>query len=202
MRIVHIETLISRGAYPRSSNWKKSQAQIVSTIRSVDWPPGSGAFSIYPESGKKSGKGNGVKPIKKQFIDDLCNCGWREEICIASNISRNPGNFDVVIGLPPRAIVVEWETGNISSSHRSLNKMALYLMNGMIRGAALVVPSRTLYRYLTDRIGNYQELEPYLDLWRAIPCENGVLEIIVIEHDSESLEAPRIPKGTDGRSRI
>jgi len=54
--------------------------------------------------------------------------------------------------------------------------------------------------YLTDRVGNYAELEPYLDLWRAVRCDNGVLEIVVIEHDDVSYDVPRIPKGTDGRA--
>ena len=51
-----------------------------------------------------------------------------------------------------------------------------------------------------DRIGNLAELEPYLDLWRSIPCEQGVLEIVAIEHDATSTEVPRIPKGTSGRA--
>lgn len=74
-------------------------------------------------------------------------------------------------------------------------------MRGALVGATLVVPSRQLYRWLTDRIGNFQELRPYLDLWKAIPCENGVFEIVEIEQDVESLDVPRIPKGTDGRAR-
>jgi hypothetical protein len=64
----------------------------------------------------------------------------------------------------------------------------------------LVVPSRELYKYLTDRIGNMDELEPYLDLWRSFPCKQGVLEIVAIEHDGMSKDVPRIPKGTSGRA--
>lgn len=78
--------------------------------------------------------------------------------------------------------------------------MALCLLRKQLVAATLVVPSRRLYRFLTDRIGNYSELEPYVDLWRSIPCTSGVLEIVVIEHDAESTSVPRIPKGTDGRS--
>jgi hypothetical protein len=62
------------------------------------------------------------------------------------------------------------------------------------------VPSRKLYVYLTDRIGNIAELEPYLDLWKATPCHNGLLQIIVVEHDGISKDVPRIGKGTDGRA--
>jgi len=39
-----------------------------------------------------------------------------------------------------------------------------------------------------------------LDFWKAVKCENGVLEIVVVEHDAESFEVPKIPKGTDGRA--
>ena len=99
-----------------------------------------------------------------------------------------------------RIIAFEWETGNISSSHRSMNKMCLGLLTQKIIGGFLVVPSKKLYPYLTDRIGNFPELEPYLPLWKSIPCDEGILEIIVIEQDAESFDVPRIPKGTDGRA--
>jgi hypothetical protein len=42
----------------------------------------------------------------------------------------------------------------------------------------------------------------YLDLWKSVPAKNGVLQITVIEHDAESFNVPRIPKGTDGRSAV
>lgn len=97
-------------------------------------------------------------------------------------------------------MALEWETGNISSSHRALNKMSLGLMKGLLAAGILVVPSASLAQYLTDRVGNYPELIPYLDLWKAIPCKAGVLEIVVIEHDGTSTDVARIPKGTSGRA--
>ena len=78
--------------------------------------------------------------------------------------------------------------------------MALGLLKGLLAGGILIVPSRKLYNYLTDRVGNISELEPYLDLWCSIPSKEGVLEVIVVEHDAESTNVPRIPKGTDGRA--
>ena len=87
-------------------------------------------------------------------------------------------------------------------SHRSLNKLCLGLLRGETAGGFLVVPSRKLYRFLTDRIGNVAELEPYFEFWAATPCTEGVLEIVAIEHDAESLNVPRIGKGTDGRSLL
>ncbi len=81
-----------------------------------------------------------------------------------------------------------------------MNKLTMLLSTGVISAGVLVVPSRKLYVYLTDRIGNIQELEPYFGLWKSVPCKSGVLEIIVIEHDAESKKVPRIPKTTAGRA--
>src|SRR6516164_8890489 len=57
---------------------------------------------------------------------------------------RNPGKFDAMLETKSGPIVLEWETGNISSSHRSLNKMALGITRGEILGGILVVRSRGL----------------------------------------------------------
>lgn len=113
---------------------------------------------------------------------------------------KKPGKLDAVLYTGYGPVALERETGNISSSHRALNKMALGLLKGVLACGILVVPSRELYKYLTDRIGNMAELEPYLDLWRSIPCKEGVLEIVAIEHDATSTRVPRIPKSTSGRA--
>jgi len=47
--------------------------------------------------------------------------------------------------------------------------MALGIMKGVLAAGMLVVPSREFYKFLTDRVGNWSELEPYLELWKAIP---------------------------------
>lgn len=79
--------------------------------------------------------------------------------------------------------------------------MALGLLKGVLACGILVVPSRAMYRYLTDRIGNITELRPYFLVWKSIPCKEGLLEIVVIEHDATSVKVPRILKGTDGRAK-
>lgn len=200
MRIVHIETLISRGTFAASPLWASIRSALYDAIRAVDWPPGSGSFAIYPEPGKKRGAGNGVTPIKAGLMARLKQDGWKLEEPIAIAARRQPGKLDAVLYTNAGPVAVEWETGNISSSHRALNKMTLGLLHGKLAAAVLVVPSRALYRFLTDRVGNWDELEPYLDLWKSVPCERGVLEIVVIEHDATSTDVSRIPKGTDGRA--
>jgi len=200
MKITHVETLISTGEFPSSKRWKTVRTKLHRAIKAVDWPPGSKKFTIYPESGKKRGEGNGVKPIKNECISQLLAQGWSAETQFEDANFSMLGGLDATLYTRDGLIAMEWETGNISSSHRALNKMALCMLRHQLAAATLVVPSRRLYRFLTDRIGNYSELEPYLDLWRSIPCSNGVLEIVVIEQDAESTSVPRIPKGTDGRS--
>lgn len=184
----------------RIRDWHRTRDTVLRAVRAVDWPPGSGLFTIYPQSGKKRGEGNGVTPIKKGLLEELQRQDWVIEGPAKNALGGQYGDFDAVLQTTYGPVVLEWETGNISSSHRSLNKMALFLMDGQIAAGLLVVPSRKLYRFLTDRIGNIAELAPYFRLWSSIPCRQGILEIIAIEHDAESLSVPRIPKGTDGRA--
>jgi hypothetical protein len=201
VKIVREESLISCGDFSKSPEWAAIRKKLHKAIKSVEWPPGSGSFTIYPQSGRKRGEGNGVVPIKAGLMLDLKKEGWSIEAPAKQADEVNPGDYDAVLQTKAGPIVVEWETGNISSSHRSLNKMSLGIMRGKIAAGILIVPSRELYKYLTDRVGNMRELEPYLDLWRAIPCKHGgVLEIVVIEYDATSMKVPRIKKGTDGRA--
>ncbi len=201
MKIVDVHTLISCGAYARSEHWAVTRRQIHRAVRNCVWPPGSDKFTIYPQSGKKRDEGNGVGPIRKEFVRELKARGWEIEGHSKNLLGEALGDFDAVLPGPEKPIVAEWETGNISSSHRSMNKMTMLVADGLISAGVLVVPSRRLYVFLTDRIGNIQELKPYFKLWSSVSCKKGVLEIIVIEHDAESYRVRRIPKMTAGRSR-
>ncbi len=200
MKVVHIESLIEKGNYSKSIEWKVLIDGIINEVKEVDWPPGSGKFTIYPESGKKRREGNGVKLIKDSFVKRLVVKGWEAEKPLDIATRKKPGNLDLLLATDNRKIAIEWETGNISSTHRALNKMALGLIKGILDAGVLVLPSRKLYKFLTDRIGNFDEIEPYTDLWKALTLESGILLIIVIEHDEESTDVMKIPKGTDGRA--
>lgn len=190
-------------------------------IKSVVWPPGSSEFTIYAESGLKRGKGNGVGPIKKEFAKTLSDDGWTTERSLVFSDGTKIGRFDAVRPLPGAKLepigkrtlavrtgnvaVVEWETGNISSSHRSLNRMAMGLLHGGISAAFLVLPTRRLYRYLTGRIGSLEELAPYFGVYRALRITRGLLEVLAVEYDKLSTDVrsvPRIPKATDGRAQV
>lgn len=203
MKIVRTEFLIKAGTFPDSSEWKTVETDISQAIRAIVWPPHKRSFTIFPQSGKKRGEGNGVKPIKDAFCLKLEQKGWVAEVRLSIADRKSPGPLDAVKRLKSKDFfAAEWETGNISSTHRSLNKMALGIKRKILKGGILVLPTRRLYFYLTDRVGNFEEIEPYFDLWRAIPCEDGILAVIAVEHDGTSDKVPRITKGTDGRALI
>jgi hypothetical protein len=200
LKIVDVHTLISCGRYPKTKHWRDTRAQLHQAIRKCVWPVGSKRFTIYPQSGRLRGEGNGVGPIKNEFVGELRLRGWKIEGKAKNSVGQALGDFDAVLPGPMKPIVAEWETGNISSSHRSMNKLTMLVADGLISAGTLVIPSRKLYIFLTDRIGNIRELEPYFRLWRSVPCTEGVLEVVVIEQDAESYDVPRIPKMTDGRA--
>ncbi len=201
MKIVETYDVFSVGSFPESEEWEKACRQVKKGIYATDWPHGSGKFTIYPESGKKRGKGNGVVPIKMPCMKNLKQSGWLTEKLppLQQGVIR-PGDLDALLRSRQGFIGFEWETGNISSSHRAINKLLLTMQLGGLIGGFLVVPSDDLKWFLTDRIGNIGELRPYLPLWSSLPIREGVLRIEVVEHDATSLDVPRIPKGTDGRA--
>jgi hypothetical protein len=201
MKIVETHDIFSVGVFSKSEEWQIACKQVKDAILATDWPHGSGKFTIYPQSGKKRGEGNGVVPIKKPCIENLKKSGWLiEKLPPLDSGVIHPGDLDALFCCKAGYIGFEWETGNISSSHRAINKLLLTMQVGSLIGGFLVVPSDNLKSFLTDRIGNIGELRPYLLLWSSIPIKEGVLRIEVVEHDAIGLDVPRIPKGTDGRA--
>jgi hypothetical protein len=200
MKIVHAERLIDVGGFSTTEEWKTIEHQITQAIKSIQWPPGSESFTLYDQSGKARGEGNGVKPIKDACMLCLKSFGWSLETPVDIATLKQPGPMDATYHIGNRLFCVEWETGNISSSHRSLNKMALGILKKVLIGGVLILPTRAMYRYLTDRVGNFPELEPYFPLWRALNVDEGFLAVIAIEHDGVSKSVPPIPKGTEGRA--
>lgn len=170
-------------------------AEIKEAVARVKWPVGAATFGLAPVR-----KGNGVKPIKNACMDYLQSQGWLLEHRIQINASINPGPIDATKKVGASYFAFEWETGNISSSHRAVNKMVLGMMDRTLLGGVLVLPSRSMYEYLTDRVGNFKELEPYFDVWRRFNIKEGFLAVVEVEHDVLSDSIPLIPKGTDGRA--
>ncbi len=198
MKLLKIEYLINRGSFAESAIFQQLLKEIKIAIAAVKNPKGSQEFSIFPVK-----QANGVVPIKESCMLTLEKAGWNLEARMRLGSRLVPGPVDAVKSVGEnKYFAVEWETGNISSSHRALNKMALGMLDGTLLGGILILPSRDLYFYLTDRIGNFAEIEPYFPIWKNICCGDGVLAVIEIEHDKASLDVPKIPKGTDGRALV
>lgn len=197
MKINRTEFLIDDKTIRKSLGYKKIEKEITSAISKVRWPKKSESFTIYPEK-----KANGVVPIKDACMISLENDNWEleERLDIATNV--RPGPIDAYKEENDLKVAVEWETGNISSSHRAVNKMSVGLLEDKLDVGILILPSRELYQYLTDRVGNYRELEPYFLMWKSLDLSKKVLAIIEVEHDGTSKSVPRISKGTDGRALV
>lgn len=198
MKITNIVTLISNGDFANSAEYRKIEQDVFDAIINMEHPIGSGAFIL--NSGKQA---NGVKPIKDNFINYLDKQGWNNEREITDpDMKKRRIDTAYKIGQTNAYFGVEWETGNISSSHRAINRLLLGIVEGKLLGGILVLPSRKMYYYLTDRVGNFQELEPYFKLWSLFSNEitNGILKIIEIEHDDVSDTISPLKKGTDGRA--
>jgi hypothetical protein len=203
MKLVEYHDILNKDLFQSSAALNKAWKEIRVAIRLTDWPHGSKKFTIYPEAGKQSGKGNGVKPIKVPCLNTLMKYGWTLENLpkkLKSSVLKT-GDLDALKETDEGFIAFEWETGNISSSHRALNKLFLTMQETQTLGSFLVVPSDALKMYLTDRVGNIKELKPYFPLWHNLPSIKGALRIIVVEHDATSFDVPKIPKGTDGRAK-
>lgn len=203
MKIVHQINIAAGYGDEYSRDFQSACDDAEQAIRSVDWPHGTGAFRILPEK-----HANGVVPIKRPCIKHLQDCGWKVEslppigTALQGGGANRTGDLDALKNFGTAHVGFEWETGNISSSHRAVNKLLLALTEGDLMGGILVLPTRALAKYLTDRIGNFEELRPYFKLFQRYPLPKGsALRVFAVEHDATDPQAPRIGKGTDGRAR-
>ncbi len=204
MRLITWETIVDKPNAAFEKVRSRLFKDIKMAIEAVVWPSGASTFTIHAQSGKKRGEGNGVKPIKDAFVKLLEVRGWvpEKDYPNVDPTLRPPGPFDAFFTIPSiLPFVAEWETGNVSSSHRALNKMAMGMQDECITGGVLVLPTRKMAKYLTDRVGNFEEIAPYFRFWKKA-APKGYLAVIAVEHDAESARVPRISKGTDGRALI
>lgn len=192
MKLAEWRHVIDIDRFATTSRFAHVRRHIEEGVLAVHWPEDSRDFRLYPKR-----MGNGVKPIKNAFVEVLRRHGWSLEYRTFDAHYTFHDNAS-----PPFA--VEWETGNIASSHRAVNRIALGIARKEIVGGILVVPTRDMYRYLTDRVGNFGELERYIPLWelwnQAREFSGGYFGIVTVEHDALDETVPLIRKGTDGRA--
>lgn len=210
MKWLRTLVLFDKGNVISSEDWSTIHSSYVRAIQSIDYPAGSGTLTLRKKLKLSNGqwRRNGVGYLRKRFLTFMQDKeNWQPEFTVALARDRDQppillyptlesyrepvtskfGGFDFMTTAPQGSrIAIEWETGNISSSHRSMNKLAIALENGVIEVGVLIVPSRHLYEHLTDRIGNIGELSGYLSMWEGLKSVvgRGLLAITVVEHDA------------------
>lgn len=194
MKIDKEIALLAKGDFAQSSDFSTIMNELHSAIQYVTWGS-EDRFLINLVR-----KGNGVVPIKKNFVAYLQSNGWRAEQKMSCVNGINPGPIDVIKNIPQGVFAVEWETGNISSSHRALNKIAVGIIQKSLIGGILILPKRSLAQFLTDRIGNYEEINPYFTLYHHLDIQNGFIGVIAVDYDEIDPEVDIIPKGKDGNA--
>lgn len=229
MKWLRTLVLFDKGDVISSQDWQTLHASYTKAIASIDHPHGTGALRLRRKTRLPNNQWqrNGVGYLRSRFLHYMKEFeGWQTEglVELARDRDQPPillypsqeeyrepitsdfGGFDfVTTASNGTRIAIEWETGNISSSHRSMNKLAIALGNGIVEVGVLVVPSRALYEHLTDRIGNIGELSGYLSMWEGLKAtvSRGLLAITVVEHDelTDDANCPYLPMGNDGRAR-
>lgn len=229
-----IEDAVNGMSWPPGSKGGLVIPRIVSIKKGATYTDINGKAQVW-NNPKERVLRNGVVPLKLLFRQRLKDAGWNSEEPLSlrpyfekiranktlAQVFRYPerpaeaiqdplhegvGDFDFWLqSTEGFRTVIEWETGNISSSHRSLNKICLALMGELIDAAVVIVPSNNLNVHLTDRVGNIRELQPYFYFWSAfgLSLARGLLAVVVVEQDGliKSVdERDFIPRGDDGNA--
>jgi hypothetical protein len=196
VKLVHEEILFGGNELAIRPELAACLDDVRKAIKCVVWPEGSRRFSINPTV-----DGNGVLPIKVGFLQRLRGLNWQLEQRPVLARGLGPGKIDALKSLGRKLqFAAEWETGNISSSHRALNKICVGILEGHLAGGALILPDRELYNYLTQRIGNFRELAPYFPVYRNLRVPKGILAVFSVSYDRVSKSVALIAKGMDGHS--
>ena len=228
MRWLRTLVIFDKGGIVHDEDWRVIHESYVRSINRIDFPEGVGTLTLRRKTQQpnKQWSRNGVGYLKRRFINGMVNDEhWISEASLDLGKDHRPAEVHLYPGMMPHRepvasnfgdfdfvttassgihVAIEWETGNISSSHRSMNKLAIALATGKLQAGVLIVPSRDLYEHLTDRIGNINELSGYLSMWKSLESgvERGLLAISVVEHDAltDNPNFPYLPVGNDGRS--
>ncbi len=158
MRIVETVDIIHAGEFPETATWGRATADVEGAIGKADWPLGSGSFSLNPEPGvdrrgRPDRHPNGVVPIKVPMIRHLESRGWETEtlpklpVGFKGRDVLTTGDLDALLLDLDRHIGFEWETGNVSSTHRAINKLLDGITRGSLNGGLLVLAMRDTQRY-------------------------------------------------------
>lgn len=208
MRIIQTAVIQNTRNYAGTADYQLVYGMIVSAIQNMQNPPGSGTFLLReraPGAKKRAGRTvNGVDAIKTGFMEYLrAIVGWNFEERVTSTLGACDAVYHFQSGRKP--FIVEWETGNISSTHRATNRILTAIMRNDASGGVVILPSAEMYAHLTDRIGNFREMEPYIDLYRQLDMlsvEPYFFGYIEIEQDGLSDTISYLSGRNDGLALI
>src|SRR5260370_27667241 len=120
MKIVETIDVLALGRIPELADWITACENVRSAVEVTDWPHGSGKFRLNPGTVRHA---NGVMPIKFSCMQKLKALRWRLEQLPRELAGVPMGDLDAMLETAEGPIGFEWETGNISSSHRAINKI-------------------------------------------------------------------------------
>lgn len=100
MKIVQIERLIDEGGISSTLDWQKAEKDIFDAIATIEWPPNTGSFILYPEK-----HGNGVVPIKQACMLHLESQKWKREYVLSA---IGTGKIDAVLRTNRGLFGAEW----------------------------------------------------------------------------------------------
>jgi hypothetical protein len=92
MKIIRVQRLIDAGGFSQTETWKTVEKHIRQAIEAIEWPPGSGSFTLYDQRGKARGEGSGVKPIKDACMVHLKSFGWTLETPVDIATLKSPAH--------------------------------------------------------------------------------------------------------------
>jgi hypothetical protein len=178
---------------------KQAYDEVITSISSSVWPKSSNIFTI--NNSEKNV--NGVVPLKENcyiMLEETYNWFREKPLDVLKYEKKKGGPIDVYKefrdGDTVRRVGLEFETGNISSAHRSMQKLLLGLNRKELDMAIILMPVFELAYYLTDRVTNYEELEPYFE-----NAEGKAFVFIGFNADAFDSSVEIIPKGKDGMSK-
>lgn len=230
MRWLRTLILFNQGNVMFDVGWATVHESYQRAIETIQHPPNSGSLTLRRKArrpGSTQYDRNGVGYLRNNFLRNMVDVeNWHPEHMVDLRRDRHQppvllypsleqyrepitsdfGGFDFLTTTADGVrVAIEWETGNISSSHRALNKLVIALKHGTIHTGVLILPSRELYVHLTDRIGNISEVSGYLEMWESLrtTVERGLLAVTVVEHDTltDDPNVPYLPTANDRRAQ-
>ncbi|HTQ35515.1 MAG TPA: hypothetical protein VMH77_00650, partial [Steroidobacteraceae bacterium] len=150
MKWLRTLVVFDSGKVLNTPTWDQVHRSYLRAINSIEHPVGAGKLMLRHAIKRTGGQDqrNGVVPLRRKFLDFLVRSeGWKKEqdttisrLRWQVEVSLYPGrqkhtepvesdfghfDFLTTLGSEGLRVAIEWETGNISSSHRSLNKLAM-----------------------------------------------------------------------------